>query len=169
MFCFGSVSQDDIDGHGLSVRKKLSFDSDEDASSSKSWQQAYQCTSSDSDWLQSGGLELSEASELEEESYPPLSTVADLPEESAHKGTIHSENNLHYFYLSLGIGNKKIGVRKGGTKERNNLFDSFVTLTPFGFFFRLHRSWPCLRQGEGAQTGDGGRADGLHVRWCVSQ
>ena len=30
------------------------------------------------------------------------------------------------------------------------------------------RRCPRLRQGEGAQTSDGSRTDGLHVRWCMS-
>lgn len=79
-----------MDGHELSVRKKLSFESEEDsASSSKSW---FQYNSDESDWLQSGGLELDDASELEESLLPPPSAAADLPEESAHKGK-HEENN----------------------------------------------------------------------------
>ena len=85
---------DDIDRSTESVRKKLSFDSDEDnASSSKSW---YQYSSSESDWLQGGTLDLEEMSDPEPELAPeqdePLvpspadSASADLPEESAHKG-----------------------------------------------------------------------------------
>jgi hypothetical protein len=66
------------------VRKKLSFESEEDNdSSSKSWYQY----SSDSDWLQSGGIELDEASELEESLLLPPSGPVDLQEESEHKGT----------------------------------------------------------------------------------
>lgn len=75
---------DENDSHELTVRKKLSFESEEDNdSSSKSW---YQYSSSDSDWLQGGGLELDEASEMEENLLPPPSVSADLPEESAQKG-----------------------------------------------------------------------------------
>lgn len=66
------------------MRKKLSFESEEDNdSSSKSW---YQYSSSESDWLHGGGLELDEASEMEENLLPPPSVSADLAEESAHKG-----------------------------------------------------------------------------------
>jgi len=81
---------DDIDRSAESVRKKLSFDSDEDnASSSKSW---YQYSSSESDWLQGGTLDLEEMSDPEPEQDEPLVpspadfASADLPEESAHKG-----------------------------------------------------------------------------------
>jgi hypothetical protein len=79
------------------VRKKLSFDSDEEdnASSSKSW---YQYSSSESDWLQGGAIDLEEMSDPEEplqqadeaqlDPLPDCSvhSIADLPQESAHKG-----------------------------------------------------------------------------------
>lgn len=84
--CVAFTQVDEIDSHEVGVRKKLSFDSEEDnASSSKSW---YQYSSSDSDWLQSGGIELDDASELEEMLPMPSSVVADLPEESAQKGIL---------------------------------------------------------------------------------
>ncbi len=85
--CIRFTQADEIDGHhDASVRKKLSFESEEDnASSSKSW---YQYSSSESDWLQSGGIELDEASEPDDSFLPPLGSPADLPEESAHKGNI---------------------------------------------------------------------------------
>ena len=91
--CF--YQADDIDGSAQSVRKKLSFDSDEEdnASSSKSW---YQYSSSESDWLQGGAIDLEEMSDPEplqpDESIGPLSdsfiqsATDDLPEESALKG-----------------------------------------------------------------------------------
>lgn len=86
------------DGSLLSVRKKLSFESEAEeveedaASSSKSW---YQYSSSESDWLQSGGLELDgmsdDAVEPEDSNLiPPDRTQAELPEESARKGILIS-------------------------------------------------------------------------------
>ena len=123
---------DEIDGHELTVRKKLSFESEEDNdSSSKSWYQY----SSDSDWLQSGAIELDEASELEESLLAPPSGPADVPEESEHKGTSTCEETNGFIAISK--------------------FDNFSTCS--------RRYWPCIQQGEGAQTGDGGRTDGFFV------
>ncbi|XP_046638944.1 uncharacterized protein LOC124320227 isoform X2 [Daphnia pulicaria] len=85
---------DEIDGHDTTVRKKLSFESDEDNdSSSKSWFQY----SSESDWLQGGGIELDEASELEESLLPPPSGSADSPEESEHKDAsrVYNKEKVH--------------------------------------------------------------------------
>ena len=124
-----TTQADDIDGHDVSVRKKLSFESEEDnASSSKSWYQY----SSESDWLQSGGIELDDASEPEDKFLPPLSSPPDLPEESSLKGT------TQFFKMKLTF------------KEENT--------------WSHRRRCPRLRQGEGAQTSDGSRTDGLHVR-----
>lgn len=86
---------EEIDNHELTVRKKLSFESEEDNdSSSKSW---YQYSSSESDWLHGGGLELDEASEMEENLLPPPSVSADLAEESAHKdaGRVYNKEKVH--------------------------------------------------------------------------
>ncbi len=90
VICSGFTQADEIDGRDLTVRKKLSFESEEDNdSSSKSWFQY----SSDSDWLQGCGIELDEASELEESLLPPPSGSADSPEESEHKGTLETCEN----------------------------------------------------------------------------
>lgn len=65
------------------IRKKLSFDSDEEdtmSSTTKSW---YNYASSDSDWLQSGVLDL-EGSEHDDDD--PSLSGAHLAGESVHKG-----------------------------------------------------------------------------------